>query len=169
VRFVDFLKATVLLSAGAATALAGVTVIALGSTSDGLLRAILFGWWVVAALLGTWAGRHTHVSAAIARLLASARPANAIPELRLGYILLNRLWPLLIVTLAAGALAFLAPQIPGIFAGGALLVSLYFRRQDAAVSAIEERDGVQFYVRQTSPMRPIALDRTIGFRALPSR
>ncbi|MEA2207914.1 MAG: hypothetical protein QOF54_391, partial [Solirubrobacteraceae bacterium] len=33
-RFVDFLRATVLLSAGAATALALVTVLALGTKSD---------------------------------------------------------------------------------------------------------------------------------------
>ena len=44
-------------------------------------------------------------------------------------------------TLLAGGLAFLAPQIPGIAAGFAIIWALAWRRQDAAVAAIEERDG----------------------------
>ena len=56
-------------------------------------------------------------------------------------------------TLLAGALAFLAPQIPGIAAGFAIIWSLAWRHQDAAVAAIEERDGAAFYVQRTSPVR----------------
>ena len=81
-------------------------------------------------------------------------------------LVLNRLWPLLLFTVLAGALAFLAPQIPGIGAGFAIVWALAWRRQHAAVSAIEERDGVRFYVLRTSPLRPIALQRTPGFKAL---
>jgi hypothetical protein len=33
------------------------------------------------------------------------------------------------------------------------------------VAAIEERDGAAFWVRRTSPVRPIALERTPGFKA----
>ena len=66
----------------------------------------------------------------------------------------------------AGGLAFLAPQIPGIAAGFAIIWALAWRRQDAAVAAIEERDGARFYVRRTSPVRPMALVRTPGFKAL---
>jgi hypothetical protein len=32
------------------------------------------------------------------------------------------------------------------------------------VRAIEERDGATFYVERTSPVRPLALVRTPGFR-----
>ncbi len=63
----------------------------------------------------------------------------------------------MLFTLLAGGLAFLAPQIPGIAAGFAIIWALAWRRQDAAVAAIEERDGACFYVRRTSPMRPMAL------------
>ena len=70
-----------------------------------------------------------------------------LPEHRPGAILLNRLWPLLLFTLLAGGLAFLAPQIPGIAAGFAIIWSLAWRRQHSAVAAIEERDGARFYVR----------------------
>jgi hypothetical protein len=65
-----------------------------------------------------------------------------------------------------GSLAFLAPQIPAIGAGFAIIWSLAWRRQDSAVAAIEERDGVRFYVRRTSPVHPIALDRAPGFKAM---
>jgi len=45
------------------------------------------------------------------------------------------------------------------------LWALAWRRQDAAVAAIEERDGACFYVRRTSPLRPMELVRAPGFKA----
>ena len=56
-----------------------------------------------------------------------------------------------------------APQIGGIAAGFAIIWALAWRRQEAAVAAIEERDGVRFYVDKTSPLRAIRLIRTPGF------
>jgi hypothetical protein len=165
VRFVDFLRTTVLLSAGAATALATVTVLASGASSDKSLILIAFGWWVIAVAIGLRIGRRAQTSPPIARLLSSAKTTMTLPEHRPSAILLNRLWPLLLVTLLAGGLAFLAPQIPGIGAGFAIIWALAWRRQDAAVAAIEERDGASFYVRRTSPLRPIALVRAPGFKA----
>ena len=51
-------------------------------------------------------------------------------------------------------LAFIAPQVPGIATGFAIIWALSWRRQHRAVQAIEERDGVVFYVEPTSPLRP---------------
>ena len=161
----DFLKTTVLLSAGAATALAAVAVLAAAATSNSLLVALGAGWWVLAALIGLRLGRRAETNPPIARLLAGARATTTLPELNPASILVNRLWPLLLVTIVAGGLAFLAPQIPGIGAGFGIIWALAWRRQDAAVAAIEERDGASFYVRRTSPLRPIALLRTPGFKA----
>jgi hypothetical protein len=166
VRFVDFLKTTVLLSAGVATVLAVVTVIAAAESSREALLAIAAGWWVIAVLIGLRLGRRAETNPPIARLLARARVSASLPELRPSAILLNRLWPLLLFTLAAGGLGFLAPQIPGIAAGFAIIWALAWRRQEGAVAAIEERDGAWFYVRRTSPLRPIELQRTPGFKAL---
>ncbi|MCW3031331.1 MAG: hypothetical protein JWM66_1464 [Solirubrobacterales bacterium] len=165
-RFVDFLRATVLLSAGAATALALVTVLALGTKADESMLPIAVGWWILAALIGLRLGRRAETNPPIARLLASARATTALPESHPSAILLNRLWPLLLFTLLAAGLAFLAPQIPGIAAGFAIIWALGWRRQDAAVAAVEERDGAFFYVRRTSPVRPMELERTPGFKAL---
>jgi len=166
VRFVDFLRSTVLLSAGAATALALVTVLALGTKSEEELLAFGIGWWVLAAVIGLRLGRRAETNPPIARLLADAKASTVLPENHPGAILINRLWPLLVFTLLAGGLAFLAPQIPGIAAGFAIIWALAWRRQDAAVAAIEERDGAFFYVQRTSPVRPMALERTPGFKAL---
>jgi hypothetical protein len=163
VRFADFLKSTVLLSAGAATALATVAALAAAANSETRLVLFCAAWWVLAAAIGALIGRRAETSPPIARLLAAARASTALPEQRPGAIMLNRLWPLLLFTVLAGALAFLAPQSPGIGAGFAIIWALAWRQQDAAVAAIEERDGAFFYVERTSPVRAISLVRTPGF------
>ncbi|HEY7935255.1 MAG TPA: hypothetical protein VID48_15655 [Solirubrobacteraceae bacterium] len=164
-RFVEFLKTTVLLSAGAATALAAVTVLGASENQTNLVLALV-GWWVIAVGIGLWLGRRAETSPPIARLLAAAKATTTLPEHRPRALMINRLWPLLLFTVVAGALAFLAPQIPGIGAGFAIIWALAWRRQHAAVAAIEERDGVRFYILHTSPFRPMALQRTPGFKAL---
>jgi hypothetical protein len=165
VRFVDFLKTTVLLSGGAATALATVTVLGAASHGRQYLVPVAAGWWVLAAVIGLILSRRGEANPPIARLLSSARASTTMPEHHPGQILLNRLWPLLVFTLLTGGVAFLAPQVPGIAAGFAIIWSLAWRRQHAAVAAIEERDGACFFVRRTSPVRPIALERVPGFKA----
>ncbi len=154
------------MSAGAATALAGVTALAASASSEQALLPIAVGWWILATLIGLWLSRRAETNPPIARLLAGAKASSALPEHHPGAVLLNRLWPLLLFTLIAGGLAFLAPQIPGIAAGFAIIWALAWRRQDAAVAAIEERDGAFFYVRRTSPIGPMSLERTPGFKAL---
>ena len=77
----------------------------------------------------------------------------------------NRLWPLLLSTIGAGALAFILPQVPAVATGFAIIWALAWRRQASAVAAIEERDGARFYVERTSPLRPIRLVRTPGFKS----
>jgi hypothetical protein len=164
-RFVDFLRAAVLLCAGSATALAAVTVVASGSSETGdVLVLVIAGWWLIAGLLGAWWGRASQTNPPIARLLASAKSTSSLPEQRPGALLVNRLWPLLLSTILALGLGLIAPQIPGIATGFAIIGALAWRRQEAAVSAIEERDGVAFYVEPTSPLKPIKLVRAPGFR-----
>ena len=89
---------------------------------------------------------------------------SSLPEVDPARTVLNRLWPLLLSTLGAGALGFALPQVPAIACGFAIIWALGWRRQASAVTAIEERDGARFYVERTSPLRPIKLVRTPGFR-----
>jgi hypothetical protein len=88
----------------------------------------------------------------------------SLPEVNPGRTVLNRLWPLLLSTIGAGALAFVIPQVPAVATGFAVIWALAWRRQASAVTAIEERDGARFYVVRTSPFKPIQLIRTPGFR-----
>jgi hypothetical protein len=164
-RFSDFLRMTVLISAGAASALAAVTVAGAAGNSDPLVVPIAAGWWVAAGLIGIWLGRRADASPPIATLLASARMQTSLPEVSPARTAFNRLWPLLSSTVGAGALAFTLPQVPAMATGFAIIWSLAWRRQASAVTAIEERDGARFYVERTSPLRPIKLVRTPGFRS----
>jgi hypothetical protein len=164
VRFVDLLKTTVMLSAGAATMLAIVTVIGATTDRDDTLVLIAAGWWVAASLIGVLFGRRAQVTAPIGRLLADAKTATMLPEHRPAAVVINRLWPLLVSTVAAGAVGFIFPQVPAVACGFAVIWSLAWRRQDSAVLAVEERDGVTYYVERTSPVRPMQLVRTPGFR-----
>jgi len=165
VRFTDFLKATVLMSAGAATALAAVTVVKAAGDGESTVVLLALGWWAMAGLYGALLGRHAETSPPIAGLLARARSETTLPEVQPARILLNRLWPVLVSTVGAGILAFLAPQIPAVACGFAIIWALAWRRQESAVTALEDRDGVRFYVERTSPASAIKLVRTPGFKA----
>jgi hypothetical protein len=163
VRFADFLRATVLLSAGSSTLLAALAVIGMSRDADRVLVIFSLSWWAAAALIGGWLGRRAETSPPIARLLATARQQTMLPELRPGLTMLNRLWPLLVSVLGAAILSVFQPVWATIGAGFAVVWALAWRRQESAVLAIEERDGVRFYVDRTSPLQPIRLVRTPGF------
>lgn len=153
-----------MLCAGAATVLAVVTVAGADQTGNGVIVSFAAGWWVIAGIVGSRMGRQHTTSHQIAGLLAGARTQSMLPQINPSRIVLNRLWPIIICTLGAGAVAFAYPQVPGIAAGFAIIWALAWRRQSAAVIAIEERDGARFYVEHTSPLQPIKLVRTPGFR-----
>jgi hypothetical protein len=163
-RFTDFLKATVFLSMAAATVLALCTVLGASREDDHDVVLVSAGWWILSALIGGWVGRRADVSAQIGRLLAQARAATTMPEHQPTAVLLNRLWPLLVAAAAAAVVSFWVVQAAGIAAGFAIIWSLAWRHQESAVTAIEERDGATFFVERTSPIAPMALQRTPGLR-----
>jgi hypothetical protein len=164
-RFPEFLRSTVLLSGASASLLALLTIVGANGNADDLLVPLAAIWWLAAIVIGVWVGRGHSTTGAIATLLASARTQSSLPEVNPGRTVLNRLWPLVIYTVGAGATAFAYPQVPAIAAGFAIIPALAWRRQSAAVTAIEERDGARFYIVHTSPLQPIKLVRTPGFRS----
>jgi len=164
VRFGDLIRTAVLLFAGGATACGVVAVAGAQSKDDTNLVYLAIAWWAIATLVGGWLGRGAHAIQGIERLLADARSTQMLPELQPGRVIFNRLWLLALTTIVAGGLAILMPQVPAIGAGFFLLAALWWRRQPAAITAIEERDGVRFYVERTSPFAPTKLIRTPGFR-----
>jgi hypothetical protein len=163
-RFTDFLKATVLLTAGEATALGAVTVVAAAAREDTATLVFSLGWWTIAGIVGAVIGRRMRPSARIANLLGEARTSMAMPEIKPASVLVNRLWPLGASALAAAGISWLVPQVAAVATGYAILVALAWRKQEAAVSAIEGRDGARYYVVPSSPFRAIALVRTPGYR-----
>jgi hypothetical protein len=166
VRFTDFLRVAVLLFGGAATALAVVAIIGAAGNADTTLALVALAWWVLAALVGVWLGRRLKATPGIARLLAGARSTTTLPEVEPGAVLFNRLWSLAAVTVVAGAVGFFIPQVPAIATGYALAAALTWRKQSSAVSAIEQRDGVRFYLDRSSPLGGPKLLRTPGLRRI---
>jgi hypothetical protein len=166
VRFRDFLRVSVLLFGGAATALAVVSVVGAARADSRTLVYVAAGWWVLAALAGLWFGRRPVATGGIARLLAAARSTNTLPELEPGAVMFNRLWPLAVFAIASGVIGFFFPQVPVIATGYCLLMALLWRKQYAAVAAIEGRDGVEFWFDKSSPFGSPKLLRLPGLRRI---
>ena len=165
-RFRDFLRVSVLLYGGAATALAIVSVAGATRADSNTLVYVAAVWWCVAALAGLWLGRGPRTTEGIARLLAEARSTNSLPQLEPEAVMFNRLWPLAVVTVLAGAIGIFFPQVPVVATGFFLLVALVWRRQSSAVAAIEGRDGVEFWFDRTSPFGAPKLLRLPGMRRI---
>ena len=165
-RFRDFLRVAVLLFGGAATTLAVVSVLGASREDSNTLVYVAAVWWCLAALAGLWLGRRLRATPGIAELLVEARPANALPELEPGAVMFSRLWPLGVLALGAGAIGFFFPQVPMVATGYCLLVALVWRKQSAAVAAVEGRDGVEFWFDRSSPFGPPKLLRLPGLRRI---
>jgi hypothetical protein len=166
VRFRDFLRVSVLLYGGAATTLAIVSVAGATRADSTTLVYVAAIWWCVASLAGLWLGRGPTTTEGIARLLADARSTNSLPQLEPAAVMFNRLWPLAVLTVVAGGIGFLFPQVPVVATGFFLLVALVWRKQSRAVAAIEGRDGVEFWFDRTSPFAAPKLLRLPGMRRI---
>jgi hypothetical protein len=162
VLFVDLLRLTVLLIGAAATALGVISVVA--ANQEASYGALIFagGWWLAAAVLGYLMGGSRQAGEAMARALASARTATSLPTERPGRIAFLRLWPIGAFAVIVGGLAWIWPQVAVVGAGFAILNALAWRNRERAVTAIEERDGVRFYVEPSSALEPVKLVRTPG-------
>jgi hypothetical protein len=164
--FTDLLRLTVLLVAAEASLLGAVAVVAADSNDDTVTLIVGGAWWAVAFVAGLVLGRPERAGEAMARVLSTARTATSLPQESPNRIALVRLWPLGVFALLAGGLAWIWPQVAAIGAGYALLVALTWRKQSAAVAAIEDRDGVQFWFDRSSPFGGPRLIRTPGLRKI---
>jgi len=163
----DLLRVTVLLTGAEATALAAVTAIAVNRDDDMTALIVAAAWWIAALAIGLYLGRPARAADSLRDALARARTATSLPPEPPARIALGRLWPIGVTAVAAGALGVFLPGVAAIGAGYALLVSLTWHSREAAVLAIEQRDGVKFYVVPNSALRPIQLVRTPGLRSSP--
>jgi hypothetical protein len=160
--FSELLRITVLLVAGVATALAALAVLVI-QTEDSTFAAIFAGgWWLIATIVGLVLGTSARAAEALAPALRGARTATSLPPESDTRIAFMRLWPIGAFAIVCGVGGVLFPQIAAIGAGYALLIALLWRRREGAVRAIEDRDGVRFYVEPSSALEPIRLVRTPG-------
>jgi hypothetical protein len=163
--FVDLLRMTVLLAAGAATALAAITVVSASAAGDTLTIYVAAVWWIVALVGGIALGRPARAAEAMRPALAQARTATALPSLENpSRAALGRLWPLAAFAVIAGGLGLVFSGVAAIGTGFAIGAALMLRSREGAVAAIEERDGVRFYVESGSALEPVKLVRTPGLR-----
>lgn len=162
--FADLLRVTVLLTGAEATALAAITAIAANRDDDTRTLAVAAVWWLIALLVGFYLGRPGRAADALRDTLSRARTATSLPPESPARIAFGRLWPIGLTAVAAGALGVFFPGVAAIATGYALLVSLAWHSREGAVLAIEQRDGVKFYVVPNSALRPIQLVRSPGLR-----
>lgn len=162
--FTDFLKAAVNLLMGTAASLIALTVLAANRLDDNLTLIVGGSWLIVATAIGVWVGRKRGPSRRMSRLLATAHTSTSLPEIRPARIFWNRLWVLAVLVVVCGALSWFAPQVAAAGSGLTLLLALTMRNQATAVTAVEDRDGVRFYLERTSPLKPMRVLRTPGWR-----
>jgi hypothetical protein len=160
--FSELLRITVLLIAGVATALGALAVLVTQNEDSTFAAIVGGGWWLIATILGLVLGTSARAAEAIAPALRAARTATSLPSESDGRIAFMRLWPISVFAVVSGVAGIVLPQVAAIGAGYAILIALLWRRREDAVRAIEDRDGVRFYVEPTSALEPIRLVRTPG-------
>jgi hypothetical protein len=163
--YTDLLRVTVLLTGAEATALAAITAIAANRDADTTAIVVAAAWWLIALVVGFYLGRPARAADGVRDALSRARTATSLPPEPPSRIAVGRLWPVGVTAVAAGVLGVFFPGVAAIGAGYALLVSLAWHTREAAVLAIEQRDGVRFYVVPSSALRPIQLVRTPGLQS----
>ncbi len=160
--YTDLLRLTVFLTGGEATALAAITVLSAQRHADSTTLLLALVWWTIATIVGMEMGRPRRAADTMREPLAAAKTATSLPQESESEIARGRLWPIAVSVVLIGGLGIFIPSVAMVGAGFALLVALAWRTREAAVLGIEERDGVRFYVKPSSALRPIELVRTPG-------
>jgi hypothetical protein len=165
VPYTDLLRVSVFLTAGEATALGTIAAISAGRDATAGVLLLTAAWWLAALAIGLFLGRPARAADGVRDALARAKTATSLPPETPARIALGRLWPIGVTAVAAGVLGIFFAGVAIVGAGYALLVALAWHSHEAAVLAIEQRDGVKFYVVPNSGLRPVELIRTPGLRS----
>jgi hypothetical protein len=165
VTFSDLLRTSVFITGAEATILAAITALGIGREDNATTLYVALVWWIVAFAVGLWLGRPERAAEEMRDPLARAKTATSLPPQSPARIAIGRLWPMALFVVGAGVLGVIWPGVAAIGAGYALLVSVAWHNREGAVVAVEQRDGVKFYVVPTNALRPIELVRTPGLRS----
>lgn len=163
--YTDLLRVSVFITAAEATALGAITALGASRESEAWLVLVAAVWWLVSLGIGFYLSRPARAADDVRDALARARTATSLPDQSPARIAFIRLWPIALTAVAAGVLGVFFPGVAAVGAGYALIVSLAWHTREGAVLAMEQRDGVKFYVVPTNAMSPIELVRTPGLRS----
>ncbi len=163
--YTELLRFTVVVTGAEATALGAISAISVGGEPSGTTVIVALAWWAISLILGFWLGRPDRAREDMRAPLARAKTATSLPSESPARIAIERLWPIALTAILAGGVGLFFPGVAIIGTGYALIVSLSWHTRESAVQAIEERDGVRFYVVPSSAFKPIELVRTPGLRS----
>jgi len=145
--------------------LAAISAISVGGEPGATTVIVALAWWLISLILGLWLGRPDRAREDMREPLSRAKTATSLPSESPARIAIQRLWPIALTAIIAGGLGLFLPGVAIIGTGYALIVSLSWHTREAAVQAIEERDGVRFFVVPDSALKPVELVRTPGLRS----
>jgi hypothetical protein len=165
VPYTELLRFTVIVTAAEATILGAISAISVGGNPSPTTAIVALAWWAIALILGFWLGRPERAREDMRTPLAKAKMATSLPQESPARVAIQRLWPIALTAVIAGGLGLFFPGVAIIGTGYALIVSLSWHTREAAVQAIEERDGVRFFVVPTGAFSPVKLVRTPGLRS----
>src|ERR1700759_1489074 len=163
--YTELLRTTVFITGAEATVLGAISAISVGGEPSSTTVIVAIAWWAIAIILGFWMGRPDRAREDMRAPLTRAKTATSLPSESPARIAVQRLWPIALTAIIAGGLGLFFPGVAIIGTGYALIVSLSWHTREAAVQAIEERDGIRFFVVPNSALRPIELVRTPGLRS----
>jgi hypothetical protein len=165
VPYTELLRFTVIVTAAEATVLAAIAAISVGGEPSATTVIVALAWWAISIIIGFYLGRPDRAREDMREPLARAKTATSLPSESPARIAIGRLWPIALTAIVAGGLGLFFPGVAIIGTGYALIVSLAWHTREAAVQAIEERDGVRFFVVPNGAFKPIELTRTPGLRS----
>ncbi len=163
--YTDLLRVTVFVTGAEATVLGAISALGASREGDEMTVIVAAVWWLISLAIGIYMGRPARASEDMRDPLARAKTATSLPPETPARIAIGRLWPIVLTAFVAGGLGLFFPGVAVIGAGYALIVSLAWHTREAAVLAIEQRDGVKFYVVPTNALRAVELVRTPGLRS----
>ena len=140
-------------------------MIAVGGEPSSTIVIVALAWWAISIILGFWLGRPERAREDMRDVLAKAKMATSLPSESPNRIAAatpladrrdrdHRRRPRPLLPRRRDHRRRLRPD-----------VSLACHTREAAVQAIEERDGVRFFVVPSPAFKPIELVRTPGLRS----
>lgn len=158
-RYSDFLRASVLLVGSAAFALLVVAASFIAREGSPSLIAFSAIWIGISVFVGVWLGRRDQVMESTRQLLSRSRPEPVFPKIEPAALLMQRLWPVLVIAIVAALVAVFFAQLAVAACGCGVIWSLAWRKQAMAVEAIEDRDAVHFWIVKSGTFKPPKLVR----------